>query len=539
MQQTRNSSVFSIRRRSFLAGAAALALAGKAAAAETPVRGGTLVAVAQPGEPNVLTAALYQTGQVQTLSAQIFDGLIRYGENFEIQPELAEKFTVSADGKEIRFDLRPGVRWHDGHPFTSADVKYTYDNVWMKVHPRARATFAAVESLETPDPLTVIFKLKNPSGVILGALNNVELCVLPKHLYENTDVLTNPYNVKPVGTGPFRFKEWVRGERIVLERNPDYWDAGKPYLDQVIYRVIPDATARYVAFETGAIQLGTLSPISLSDVERAQKNPNLTVEFRGYDWLASAIFVEFNVRKPPFNDARVRQAVAHSIDLTALSRVTTRGVGKPGTSPVLSTQTKFYAGQEIPQYKFDKAAAEKLLDEAGFVKKADGTRFSVTLDWLPFGENFLRFGEFIRQSLKAVGIEVTLRSQDLPQFFRRVYSQNDFDITVSHRAGFGDPQIGIDRYFWSKSILKDVPWSNGSGYSSPAMDKLIEAAHAASSEQERVQLYKQIQALAQTDLPNFTLLENRQYTIASKRLKGIGTGSNGIYESLKNAWLET
>ncbi|NTJ44648.1 ABC transporter substrate-binding protein [Agrobacterium larrymoorei] len=532
------TSILTLRRRSFLAGAAAtLAFSGQSFA-DTPIRGGTLVAVVYPGEPNVLTSAVVQTGQVQTVSAKIFDGLITFGDNFEIKPELATKWTTSEDGKELRFDLRQGVRWHDGEPFTSADVKYTYDNVWMKIHPRARATFAAVDVVETPDPLTVIFKLNNPSGVILGALNGLESTILPKHLYEGTDVLTNPHNVNPIGTGPFRFKEWVRGDRIVLERNPDYWDSGKPYLDQIVYRVIPDATARYAAFESGAIQLGTLTPISLSDLALAQKSETLNVDFHGYEWLASAIVADFNVRRPPFNDVRVRRAFAHAFDLNAFVKVTTRGLAKPGTSPVLSTQTKFYANEGLPAYKFDRSIAEQLLDEAGYARKADGTRFAITIDWLPFGESFQRFAEFARQAFKAIGIEATIRNQDLPQFFRRVYSQNDFDFAISYRAGLGDPQIGIDRVIWTKAILKDIPWSNGSGYSSPEMDALIEAAHVASTEDKRVALYKKIQVLAQTDIPTFTLAENRQFTIASKRLHGLGTGSIAVFDSLKDAWLE-
>jgi len=534
------STILNMNRRSFLGGVASVTLLpGYTKADDSPVKGGTLVAVSHPGEPNVLTAAIVQTGQVQSVSSKIFDGLIRYGENFAIEPELAQSWETSEDGKALTLHLRPGVRWHDGETFTSADVKYTFDEVWMKIHPRARATFASVETVEVPDPLTVVFRLRNPSGVILGALNSVELTVLPKHLYEGTDVLKNPYNSAPVGTGPFRFKEWARGDKIVLERNPDYWDTGKPHLDRIVYRVIPDATSRFAAFQAGDVEFGTLSPISINDLAAAADNSKLHLEFGGYEWLASAVVAEFNVRRPPFNDVRVRRAVAYAVDLNAMSKVTTRGTGRPGTSPVLSTQTNFYEDQGLPSYPLDRAKAEQLLDEAGLPAGSDGVRFSITLDWLPFGENFLRYGEFIRQSLKRVGIDVTLRNQDLAQFFRRVYSLNDFDFLVSHRAGFGDPQIGIDRVFWSKAILKDVPWSNASGYSNSTMDELIEAAHAAPTESARVAIYKKVQIQAQTDLPHFTLLENKQYTVASARLRGMSRGSNSAYDSLKNAWLSS
>lgn len=523
-------------RRTFIAAIGAFAILPVSSYAETPVRGGALVQVLNQGEPTTLTAAVSQTASVALVSAKIFDGLLHFDEDFRPVPELASGWSISEDGKEIRFNLRPGVTWHDGKPFTAQDVKFSFEEVWLKLHPRGKATFAAVEAVETPDPLTVVFKLRNPSGVIFSALNSIESPVIPKHLYEGTDILTNPWNAKPVGTGPFRFREWVRGDHILLERNPSYWQEGKPYLDQVVFRVIPDATARYAAFETGAVQLGMLSPISINDFTRAQQNNKLKVEFRGYEWLASAIVAEFNVRKAPFNNVLVRRAVAHAIDLEALSRVVTRGIAKPGTSPVLSSQKTFYAS-DIPSYAFDKAAAERLLDEAGYVRKADGTRFSVTIDWLPFNDNYLRYGEFIRQSLKQVGIDVSLRSQDLPQFLRRVYSDNDFDLIVTHRAGNGDPQIGIDRVLWSKTIAKDLPWSNGTGYSNPEMDRLIEAAHKAPDEQTRISIYKDLQRLAQTDIPNFTLLENRQYTLASSKVQGLRIGADGVYDSLSDVWL--
>lgn len=525
-------------RRAMLTSLAAAAVLAHplAVLAQSPMRGGTLVAVTNPGEPPVLTSAFNQAAAPTAIATKIFDGLVRYGRNLKVEPELAQSWILSSDGKELRLKLRPNVKWHDGKAFTAADVKFSYEEVWLKVHPRGRATFAAVQSLETPDPLTVVFKLRNPSGVVLSALTSAESQVLPKHLYEGTDIVKNPWNVKPIGTGPFRFKEWVRGERIVLERNPDYWDAGKPYLDQIVYRIIPDATARYAAFETGAVQYAAHSPISVNDLERAQKNKNLQVLFSGYDYIASSNVLDFNVRKPPFNDVRVRRAVIYAIDRDALAKVTTRGISKAGNSPVLSSQKHFYA-TDLPKYDYDPKQAERLLDEAGLARKGDGTRFAVTIDWLPFSEVYLRQAEFIKQSLRRVGIDVTIRGQDLPQFLRRVYGPNDFDFIITHRAGFGDPQIGIDRLIWSKSILKDVPWSNASGYSSPEMDALIEAAHAAPTEEQRIEFYKKIQHLAVADVPNFTLLENRGHTAASIRVRGLDTGSDSVYDSLRNVWL--
>jgi peptide/nickel transport system substrate-binding protein len=506
--------------------------------AGAPVRGGTLVGISLPaGEPQVLTAAFNQSGVNSYISTKIFDGLVRFGPNSAPQPELAETWVISSDSGTVRFNLRKGVKWHDGKPFTSADVRYSYEEVWTKLHPRARSIFAGVTAFETPDDHTLIFRMKTPPTVLFSALNSGELQILPRHLYAGTDVTRNPWNLKPVGTGPFRFKEWVRGERVVLERNPDYWDAGKPYLDGFVLRFIPDTIARYAAFETGAVQYGVLSPVSFNDVNRVRKSPQLRLEFRGYDWLASRVAMEFNVRRKPLNDVRVRRAIAHAIDLPTMSKVVSRGLTTPGTSPVVSTLTDFYTN-DVAHYPYDPKIAERLLDEAGITRKADGTRFTVKIDWLPFGGQYQRYGEFVVQALRRVGIEAELRGQDLPQYINRVYTEYDFDIAVTHSAGYGDPQTGTERLFWSRTITQGIPWTNATGYRSAEMDAIIDGAHAALDEPTRVEQYKKLQRLAQVDLPSFTMLENRHYTICSSKLHGINVGSAGCYDSLKDAWLE-
>lgn len=516
----------------------ASAMAATTNATQTPIRGGTLVAISlTAGEPQVLTAAFNQSGVNAYVSTKIFDGLVRFGPNSEPKPELAESWVIASDQRSVRFNLRQGVKWHDGTPFTSADVRYSYEEVWTKLHPRAKSIFAGVTSFETPDDHTLIFRMQHLLAVLFSALNSGELQILPKHLYAGTDVTRNPWNVKPVGTGPFVFKEWVRGERVVLERNPHYWDAGKPYLDRFVMRFIPDPVARYAAFETGAVQYGVLSPVSFNDIERIRRNPNLHMEFRGYEWLASRVAMEFNVRRRELADVRVRHAIAQSIDVPTMAKVVSRGLTTPGTSPVVSSLTRFYAN-DCARYPFDPQAAEKLLDLAGFTRKSGGMRFAVNVDWLPFGGQYQRYGEFVVQSLKRVGIDAQLRGQDLPQYFDRVYTRNDFDITVTHAAGYGDPQTGTERLFWSKSITPGIPWSNASGYESASMDAIIDAAHAAPTEAARIDQYKKLQYLAQIDLPSFTLLENRHYTIYSSKLHGLDVGSAGSYDSLKDAWLE-
>ncbi|XAH22303.1 ABC transporter substrate-binding protein [Xylophilus sp. GW821-FHT01B05] len=514
-----------------------LAMGGAATAAtpETPVRGGTLVAVVQP-EPSVLTSSLNVGQPVSTVSNKIFDGLLRLGEGLKLEPELAQSWTVSPDGKTITFNLRRGVKWHDGQPFTSADVRYSIENVWRLQHPRLRTALINVHSVETPDPATVILRLDRPSPVILLALNRGEAQVLPRHLYEGTDLLRNPYNARPVGTGPFRFKEWVRGERIVLERNPDYWDAGKPYLDGVVFRVIPDAATRAAALERGDVQYGNAAPIGPVDLQRFEKLPGIRVETRGYEYWGTTLMLEFNLRNPQLQDVRVRRAIAQAIDRPGLVRVVYRGFGKAAVSPIPSTLTQFHTS-DVERYEPDLKEAARLLDEAGFKPGANGVRLKLRIDWLPFGDTVLRTAEYIRQSLKRVGVDLEIRNQDLARFYQRVYTERDFDLSIVSMSSLGDPQIGVERLYWSKTILPGVPFSNGSGYSSPAMDGLIQAAHEEADPARRAEYYRKFQRLALTDLPALPLLEIRFSTVYSDRVRGLSLAPDGGVESFKNVWL--
>lgn len=530
-----NSSIGRLLRSALLA-AFSIHFATAGYAQVAPARGGILVAALAPTEPVSLAITSDTAGPTVIVSTKIFDGLIEIGAKGQPLPGLATSWTVSEDGKRVTFNLRDGVRWHDGKPFTSADVKFSFDEIWTKISPRGRSSFASVTSVEAPDPLTVIFNLSNPSPVIFSVLNAGESQILPKHLYEGTEIARNPYNLKPVGTGPFRFKEWVRGDRIVLERNDDYWDAPRPYLDGIVFRVIPDIAARAAAFETGAAQYGALSPVSLSDLERVKANPDLAIDTGGYEWLGPRLGLEFNLRSPILQKLDVRHAIARAIDLPALARIVNRGMSKPATGLISSSQSQFYEPDTV-RYPFDPKAAEFLLDQAGLPRKDDGTRFRLKLDWLPFGETYMRYGEFVRQSLKRVGIEVELRGQDLPRFFKQVYSDNDFDLSICLLNSFGDPQVGTTRLVWSKTILKGVPWTNASGYSNPETDQIIEGIQKSSDPSKRLQLIRDLQKKVQIDLPILILQEPLIFTVYAKRLHGVKTVGDGPYESLKNAWL--
>jgi peptide/nickel transport system substrate-binding protein len=228
-------------------------LISTSALAQTPKRGGTLTFSYQP-EPSALSTIATTAVPVALVSTKIFESLLEYkGPALTPMPGLAESWTVAPDGKTYTFKLRKGVQWHDGKPFTSEDVKFSVEKLIAPYHSRGRVYFGELDGVDTPDAQTVVFRLKQPVPYFLKAFQPSESPILPKHIMGEVDtsdaknVRSAEFMQKPVGTGPFMFKEWKKGSHIILERNPNYWKKDRPYLNQVIFRVIPDGAARATA----------------------------------------------------------------------------------------------------------------------------------------------------------------------------------------------------------------------------------------------------------------------------------------------------
>ena len=479
-------------------------------------------------EPPGLNAAFSTASIVQQVSAKMMDGLVSYDDKLAPHPALATVWTLSPDGKAITFTLRKGVKFHDGKPFTSADVKFTFEEILKKYHPRGRATFANLESVETPDDFTAIFKLTGPSPYIMASLAACESPVLPKHLYAVPDPTKVRYINAPVGTGPFKFKSWERGSYLQMERNADYWEKGKPQIDRLIARFIPDAGARVVAFETGEVDIGGGFPVSFTDLVRLSKLPSLAMTTDGFAMLGAMFYFEFNMRDPQFKDVRVRQAVAHAIDREFVIKNIWFGFATPATGPVSQKLVNAYS-PDVPLYPFDTAKAEALLDQAGFPRKADGTRFTITHEASPYDERFKRFGEYFKQAMAKIGVVVDLKSSDVGAYLRRVWTENAYQTTSYGIFNTTDPSIGVQRLYWSKNIKKGVPYSNGSGYSDPEMDRILEAAQVENDPAKRKELFAQMQRLAMKDLPIIPILNENFVTLYNKRVKNIEHDPDGIY----------
>ena len=491
-----------------------------------PARGGTLVA-AISADPGQLNPAITTSGAVHSASELMYNGLVEINDSGKLIPELAESWTVNSG--DYTFKLRKGVTWHDGQPFTAADVKYTFEDPLPKYHARARASLLdAVSSIETPDPYTVIFRFFKPYSAFLQQLNVTEAPILPAHLYKGTDATRNPYNLKPVGTGPFVFDSYKPGAELRLKANKAYFKAGLPYLDAVVLRVIPDAGNQLIALEAGEVDF--LYGVNGADLSRVKANKSFsTIETLTNPGGTNCIMsVSFNLEKAIFADQRVRQAVLQGLDRKQFLDRILFGQGKVAIAPIASGIGFAHANDlKVPGY--DKAAAAKLLDDAGWKLSGSGPRVADGVAGIrngtPLRFRFLSFptfalyGQLIKAQLAEVGIDVQLETADNAPFADRVFVRRDFDTNVISYCNGTDPEIGVRRMYDSAQI-GPVAFSNSSAYRNPEVTKLFEAAATRDSTTTRSGIYHKIQEILVEDLPYIWLVETTSTRVYQSTCSG-------------------
>jgi peptide/nickel transport system substrate-binding protein len=527
-----------ISRRCLIGAAAGLTMSylPRPALAEVPRNGGTLAAALWP-EPPMLVAALTSQDQTAMLSAKVLEGLITYSYDMVPQPRLATAWETTPDGLSIRFTLRRGVKWHDGEDFTSTDVAFTIMRILKTYHPLGRIIFAEVTEVETPDPHIAVLTLAHPSPMIMASLAGFISPIVPKHLYDSGDPLRNPANGAPIGTGPFRFKEWRRGSAIIFERNPSYWDEGKPYVDRLVYRVLGDSATRSAALDAGEVLIAGPNPVPYSELDRFRANPQFTVELRGEELLMHMQALQFNLRHTELKKPEVRQAIYHAIDRKALIRTVWYGAGHLSDSPI-PFQARGMHADDLPSYPYDPPRAQALLDSAGLPAKSDGTRLKLRIDWVPLGQENLLTAQFIRQSLRRVGLDVEIRSFDLATYIRQIYSDYDFDLNLMNYFPTHDPSVGVQRFYWSKAASKGTPFVNASGFSDPTVDHLLEEAAIENDPARRRDLIHQFQRNVMTSLPILPLVDLDYVSIINMRAHEIMLRPEGIRDNFADVWID-
>jgi len=473
-------------------------------------------------------------GPTQLAASKIFQGLFQYSFTLEPLPQLAKSWSLSDDKKTYTFKLQENVKFHDGHPMTADDVIFSIMKFHTELSPRAKPIFANIKQATAPDPLTVILTLERPFEPFMLMFDATACCMVPKHIYDGTDYRTNPVNQKPIGTGPFQFVEWQRGNFIRMKRFDQYWAPGEPYLDEIIYRIIPDSQSRALALQTGQVQLTQANDIEPFDIPRFRALPNLEVQLNGWEYASQLAWIEINHRVKPLGDVKVRQAMNMAIDRNFIRDRLWFGIGKQATGPICST-TKFYdpAVAKLAPHDIKKAAA--LLDEAGYKPDAKGVRFTIKHMPLPYGEVWTRFSEYFRTSMKQIGIEVVLETGDAGAWARRI-GDWDYETSVNFLSQYGDPTLGVERSYVSSNIKK-ITFTNTGGYSNPKVDELFTTAREAGDPAVRQKAFSEVQKILCEELPQIWIQELAWPTIHDKKLHNVIKTAMGPNSSFDNVFL--
>lgn len=391
-------------------------------------------------DPRGLNAQFVGAPMTSMFSAQMLEPLIFLSSTYEMSPALATETNLSDDGLTLTIKLRDGVTWHDGEPFTAEDVKFNFEEI-VPLNSYGAAIGERLESVEIQDELTVILHLREPYGPLLETVSSQYM--LPKHVYENTEYVTNPANMAPIGTGPMKFDDYSSGESITLVKNPDYW-GGDVTVDSAVFPIMSDATSRTESLLAGEIDQTVVDISALNRIGEESKTQQLS-EFG----FPQNIALMFNAKSEYLTDPKVRQAVFAAFDRDALSETALQGQGTPadgffpeGMAWAASPNVDF-----ADDFPHDTQAIEKALDEAGLPRGADGTRFSLDIRYTTERTDTAAMAELARSLLADVGIELNLDGTSATVFTEKVYTESQFDLALLPATVGADPSIGITRWY--------------------------------------------------------------------------------------------
>jgi peptide/nickel transport system substrate-binding protein len=498
-------------------------------------RGGTLVMIVQP-EPPSLASYQNTSAPIGQVSAKIYDGLLEYDFKFSPQPSLAKSWTVSPDGRTITFKLQEGVKFHDGKPLTSADVQFTFMNVLKKVHPRGPITFRDLEAVDTPDPLTAVFKFAKPAPYAMVALSGYESPILPKHLFETGDLMNHPLANKPVGTGPFKFVELKQNESIKLVKNPEYWKKGRPYLDAIEYRIIPSRATSLLAFVANQYDLtftAEIAPPALKDLKG--QAPWAQCELLPTNTQANLLV---NRDRPPFDNAQVRKAMVLAIDRSAFTEIIGQGANRQGGALLPPPEGLWGMPPEflatVAGYGAD---IEKQREEGRKIMKALGYGPDKTLKIKVSTRNIPSYRDqavILIDHLKQVYIQGELEPLDTSVWYNRLLKK-DYSVGMNIQGvGIDDPDVV---FYETYSCGSERNYTN---YCDPETEKLFDKQSRTADIEARKKLVWEIDKKLQEDGARPVIQHGQGATCWRPELKGIKLSVNSIYNHwrFEDVWLD-
>jgi peptide/nickel transport system substrate-binding protein len=491
--------------------------------AAKPAYGDTFIE-ASIGEPSNLLPVLASDSASSAINGLVYSSLIRYDKNLHLEGELAESWDISPDNLTITFHLRPGVTWHDGQPLSSADVLFTYQLYIDPNTPTAYAeSYKQVARAEAPDPLTFKVSYDKPYA---PALESWGMQVLPKHLLEEVKITKSPLSRHPVGSGPYRFVDWTAGEKVVLEANPDYFE-GRPYIKRVVYRVIPDTSTQFLELQSGSLDFMGLTPIQY---QTQTGTPAFARRFNKYRYLTfSYTYLGYNLRRPMFQDKRVRQALSYAINKQEIVEGVLLGLGQPATGPYKPDSWVY--NSNVKRYNYNPDQAKALLAEAGWsdsdgdgILDKDGNPFAFTIVTNQGNDLRSKSGEIIQRRLREVGIDVKLRVIEWASFLKEFINPGNFDATILGWSTGAEPDQ-YDIWHSSKTGPREL---NFVAFKNPEVDQLLEQGRRTFDQAERKRAYDRFQEILAEEQPYTFLYVGEALPAVAKRFRGIDPAPNGI-----------
>lgn len=494
------------------------------AAADSGPSYGDAIVVSSISDACTLIPILASDASSSDICGMVFSGLVKYDKNINIVGDLAESWDILEDGLVIVFHLRKGVLWHDGAPFTSRDVAFTFNKLTdPSVKTPYSGDFERVAKLETPDDLTVRVTYKEPFA---PALSSWGMWIMPEHLLKNEDLNNTRFSRHPVGTGPYKFKTWNTGEKIELVSNHEYFE-GRPYIDRYIYRIIPDDATIFLELETCGVDMSNLSPLQYArQTDNAFFRDHYT-KFRypgfGFTYMA------YNISDPKFSDVRVRQALNYAVNKQEIVDTIFFGLARVTTGPYVIDSWAYNKG--VKPVAYDAAKAKSLLSEAGWEDRdrngwleKDGKEFEFTLIVNQGNTERLRVAEMIQGYLKDIGIRLKIRTLEWSALINDFINKRRFEAVLMGWFLSRDPD-NFD--IWHSSKTREGEF-NFIGYSNPEVDRLLVDGRRTFDQARRREMYNRIHEIIYEEQPYLFLYSGDVLPVAGRRFRNIEASPIGI-----------
>jgi peptide/nickel transport system substrate-binding protein len=503
-----------------------------AAVPATPEYGGRIV---EPllGEPSNLIDVLATDSSSHEVADKIYVSPLRYDKNIVFEPYAAESFEILDEGKRIRITLKKNIRWFDGTPLTARDVEFTYK---LMIDPKTPTAYSddykAISSFTVVDDYT--FEVRYDT-VFARALTTWAHHILPRHVLEGQDLLKTKYSREPMGAGPYKLAEWTPGSRLTLKANEDYF-GGRPYLDEVIYTIIPDMSTQFLELKAGNVDMMGLTP---KQYLFQTSGPDWDKNYQKFKYLAFAYsYLGYNLKNPLFSDKRVRRAITLAIDKEEIVKGVLFGLGVPAIGPY-KPGTWVYNDQ-IVDYGYHPDQAKAMLAEAGWkdsdgdgVLDKDGRPFAFTILTNQGNEERIKTATIIQQRLKEVGIKIEVRSVEWAAFINEFINKGNFEATILGWNILQDPDIFP---VWHSSQFPPQGLNNGF-YANPEADRLIEEARRTLDQDTRKKLYDRFQEILHEDQPYCFLYVPYSLPIVASRIQGVEVAPAGIGWNFTKWWV--